>query len=212
MEIEVDYLERVSEIKLRLFDMETSRMALEEEANLKRLGYRADEIQARVGELTQQREDIRQQQQEGTDAAVQAARENAAIRQTNLIRDHNRQIFDSLKQQAGGVFDALLTKSQSIWSAIGNSLKTALLTAIKDVVTSRVAAMLMQLFTGQKASFASAGSGRGGGGGSGGGMGSSGAVGGGMLSGAGWAGSLANLTELPRYPEQTSSVQVLDVV
>jgi hypothetical protein len=221
MEIEVDYLERVSVIKLRLFDMETSRMALEEEATLKRLGYRADEIQARIGELTQQREDIRQQQQEGTDAAVQAARENAAIRQTNLIRDHNRQIFDSLKQQAGGVFDALLTKSQSIWAAIGNSLKTALLTAIKDVVTSRVAAMLMQLFTGQKMSFASQTSGSGGvlggiggvlgigaapvfggtggtgggfgGGGTGGGMGSSGAAGGGMLSGAGWAGSLANL-------------------
>jgi hypothetical protein len=36
------------------------------------------------------------------------------------------------------VFDALLTKSQSVWSAIGNSLKTAMLTAIKDVVTSRV--------------------------------------------------------------------------
>jgi hypothetical protein len=33
-----------------------------------------------------------------------------------------------------------------VWSAIGNSLKTALLTAIKDVVTSRVAAMLMNLF------------------------------------------------------------------
>jgi hypothetical protein len=163
LEIEVEYIERVSEIKLRLFDMETSRMALEEEATLRRLGYRADEIQARIGELTQQREDVRQQQQEGTEAAVEAARENAAIRQANLIRDHNRQIFDSLKQQAGGVFDALLTKSQSIWSAIGNSLKTALLTAIKDVVTSRVAAMLMQLFTGQKMSFASAGSGGGGG-------------------------------------------------
>jgi hypothetical protein len=79
-----------------------------------------------------------------------------------LIRDHNRQIFDSLKQQAGGVFDALLTKSQSIWAAIGKSMKTALLTAIKDVVTSRVAAMLTQLFTGQRVSFASQTSGGGG--------------------------------------------------
>jgi len=212
MEIEVDYLERVSEIKLRLFDMETSRMVLEEEANLKRLGYRADEVQARIGELTQQREDIRQQQQEGTDAAIQAARENAAIRQANLIRDHNRQIFDSLKQQAGGVFDALLTKSQSVWSAIGNSLKTAILTAIKDIVTSRVAATLMQLFTGQRVSFASQTSSGGifrgvggllgigaapvfGGTGSGAGGTSAGSagVGSGLLSGTGWAGSLAGL-------------------
>jgi hypothetical protein len=148
--IEIEYLERVHEIKQRLFDLETSRMVLEEEANLRRLGYRADEIRARIAELTQQREEMRRHQQEATDAAVQAARENAAIRQAEMIRDHNRQILESLKRQAEGVFDALLTKSQSVWSAIANSLKTALLTAIKEVVTSRVAAMLMQLFAGMR--------------------------------------------------------------
>ena len=153
LQIEVDYLERVHEIKMRLFDMETSRMVLEEEANLRRLGYRADEISARIGELTVQRDQIRQQQQETTDAAVQAARENASHRQAQLISAHNRQVFESFKRQADGVFDALLTKSQSVWWAIGNSLKTALLTAIKDVVTSRVAAMLMQLFMGTKVAF-----------------------------------------------------------
>ena len=87
------------------------------------------------------------------------------------MREHNRQIFDSLKQQAGGVFDALLTKSQSVWKAIGNSLKTALLTAIKEVVTSRVAATLMYMFTGQKVSFAGGGAGPGGSGGMLGGLG-----------------------------------------
>jgi len=157
--IEIEYLERVHEIKQRLFDLETSRMVLEEEANLRRLGYRADEIQARIAELTQQREEIRRQQQEATEAAIQAARENAAIRQAELIRDHNRQIFESLKRQAEGVFDALLTKSQSIFSAIANALKTAVLTAIKEIVTSRVAALLMELFTGARVAFAGAGSG-----------------------------------------------------
>src|SRR5581483_6348521 len=73
----------------------------------------------------------------------------------------NRQIFDSLKRQAEGVFDALLTKSQSIFSAIGNALKTAVLTAIKEVVSSRVAAMLMQLFTGTRVTFAPGGAGAG---------------------------------------------------
>ncbi len=152
--IEVEYLTRVHEIRMRLFDLETSRMVIEEEANLKRLGYRAEEIQARIAELTAQRDEIRRFQQEATDAAIQGARETAAIRQAQLIRDQNQRIFDSFKRQAEGVFDALLTKSQSIWSAIGNSLKTALLTAIKDVVTSRVAAMLMQLFTGTRVSLA----------------------------------------------------------
>ena len=162
MEIEVAYLQRVNDIRLRLFDLDTSRMLIEEEANLKRLGYKADDIRARIAEVTQQRQDLRGQQQESTDAAIQAARENAAVRQGQLIRDENRRIFDSFKGQAEGVFDALLTKSQSIWSAIGNSLKTALLTAIKDVVSSRVAAMLMQLFTGQKVTFQQGGMGGGG--------------------------------------------------
>jgi hypothetical protein len=152
--IEVEYLTRVHEIRMRLFDLETSRMVIEEEANLKRLGYRAEEIQARIAELTAQRDEIRRFQQEATDAAIQGARETAAIRQAQIVRDANQRIFDSFKRQAEGVFDALLTKSQSIWSAIGNSLKTALLTAIKDVVTSRVAAMLMQLFTGTRVSLA----------------------------------------------------------
>jgi hypothetical protein len=92
-------------------------------------------------------------------------RENAANRTAQLVREQNRAIFESLKQQAGGVFDALLQKSQSVWSAIANSFKTALLTAIKEVVTSRVAAMLMHLFTGQRVTFAGGGAGPGGNGG-----------------------------------------------
>jgi hypothetical protein len=155
--IEIELLTRVHEIRMRLFDLETSRMVIEEEAQLKRLGYRTEEIQARIAELTAQRDEIRRFHQEATDAAIQGARETAAIRQAQLVLDHNQRIFDSFKRQAEGVFDALLTKSQSIWSAIGNSLKTALLTAIKDVVSSRVAAMLMQLFTGTRVSLASGG-------------------------------------------------------
>ena len=57
--IAIEYLERVHEIRMRLFDLETSRMVLEEEAQLKRLGFRADEIQARISELTAQRDEIR---------------------------------------------------------------------------------------------------------------------------------------------------------
>ena len=158
-------------MKQALYDMDTRRMLLEEELTLTRLKYKADEIKARIAELTRQRQEIRDQGDEANDAAIRAARENAANRTTQLVREHNRQIFDSLKQQAGGVFDALLTKSQSVWKAIGNSLKTALLTAIKEVVTSRVAATLMYMFTGQKVSFAGGGAGPGGSGGMLGGLG-----------------------------------------
>jgi hypothetical protein len=162
-QIEIEYLQKVHEVKQRLYDMDTSRLLLEEELTLKRLGYRADEITARLAELSGQRQEIRAQGDEANDAAIQGARENAANRSAQLVRDQNRQIFESLRQQAGGVFDALLQKSQSVWKTIGNSLRTALLTAIKDVVTSRVAAMLMSLFTGQKVTFAGGGAGTGGG-------------------------------------------------
>jgi len=161
-EIEIDYLEKVHEVRQRLYDMDTSRLLLEEELMLKRLGYQADEIRARIAALSQQREDIRRQNQEATDAAIQAVRENAANRTAQLVREQNRTIFESLKQQAGGVFDALLQKSQSVWSAIANSFKTALLTAIKEVVTSRVAALLMQLFTGTRVSLVGGGASSGG--------------------------------------------------
>src|SRR5690606_22316036 len=120
---------------------------------------------------SQQREDIRRQNQEATDAAIQAARENAANRAAQLVREHNRTILESLKQQARGVCAALLQKSQSVWSAISNAFKTAMPTAIREVVTSRVAAMLMYLFTGQKVTFAGGGAGSRGSGGILGGLG-----------------------------------------
>ncbi|MBS1853887.1 MAG: hypothetical protein JST11_00865 [Acidobacteria bacterium] len=169
--IEIDYLQKVHQVKQALYDMDTRRMLMEEELTLKRLGYKADEIKARLDELAGQRKEIHDQRDEANDDAIKAARENAANRQAQIIREHNRSIFDSLKQQAGGVFDALLQKSQSVWSAIGNAFKAAILTAIKEVVTSRVAAILMQLFTGQKVSFAGGGAGPGGSGGILGGLG-----------------------------------------
>ena len=158
-QIEIDHIERVHGIRMRMFELETSTMLIEEEASMTRLGYRADEIRSRIAELTALRDEIKRANQDETSAAIDAARQSAANRTAEMIRDHNRGIFDSFKRQAEGVFDALLTKSHSIWSSIGNSLKTALLTAIKDVVTSRVAAMLMQMFTGTPVSLRPATSG-----------------------------------------------------
>ena len=152
-------LERVHEIKPRLFGIETSRLVQEEQRRIASLSYQAERVNQRIRELTQQREEIRRQTSEQTDAAITAAQENAAIRQTQLVRDHNRQVFDSFKRQADGVFDALLAKSYSIWAAIGNSFKTALPTAIKEVVTPRIGATLTLLITGQRVRVEGAGPG-----------------------------------------------------
>lgn len=84
--IEIAYLQKVHEIRQRLYDMDTSRMLLEEELSLKRLGYKADEIKARIAELSGQREEIRQRNDEATDASIAAARQNAANRAALMIR------------------------------------------------------------------------------------------------------------------------------
>ena len=49
--IEIDYLEKVHEVKQALYDMDARRMLLEEELNLTQLKYKADEIKARIEEL-----------------------------------------------------------------------------------------------------------------------------------------------------------------
>ena len=41
-------LEKVHQVKQALYDMDTRRMLMEEELTLKRLGYKADEIKARL--------------------------------------------------------------------------------------------------------------------------------------------------------------------
>jgi hypothetical protein len=99
-----------------------------------------------------------------TAAAIAKIQQDVGNRSVQIVRDNNERVFSSLKQQAGGVFDALTRKSESVWAAIGNSFKTAMLTAIKDVVTSRVAALLAQLVTGQQVKLAGGGGTYGGGG------------------------------------------------
>lgn len=69
----------------------------------------------------------------------QAAAERAA-REAEANYKHT---FSTLKSEAGGVFDALLQKSTNVFAAIGNAFKVAILSAIKDIVTSRVARALM---------------------------------------------------------------------
>jgi hypothetical protein len=115
-------------------------------------------------EIEERLRTIREKSQNETDdvdrkkrAEVDAQRDQATIRSADLIRSHMQSQFDSLKKSAGDVFDALLTKSSNIFTAIGNIFKTAILTAIKDIVTSRVAGTLMQMLYGQKVTFANNG-------------------------------------------------------
>jgi hypothetical protein len=162
-EIEVRAMKERARIQIEMLDAQTERdvAAARRAAMAQGIFYEPylQEIESKVRELGQHEKDALQK---ATTSEIDVAQAKGAAATRKLVVDHYRSIFQSLKEQAGGVFDALVTKSQSVWSAIGNSLKTALLTAIKDVVTSRVAAMLMYLFTGQKVTFAGGGTASGG--------------------------------------------------
>ena len=165
-DIEVRAIKERAKIEIEQIDLLTERQAIaaQRAAMAQGIFYQPylDQLAGQIRDLGQQEKDALQK---ATASEVDVAQVKGAAETRKLVTDHYKSIFDSLKQQAGGVFDALVTKSQSVWAAIGNSFKTAILTAIKDVVTSRVAAMLMQLFTGQKVSFAGGGAGAGGSGG-----------------------------------------------
>lgn len=145
--IEVQAMKDRTKIELEEIDARTERQVDEARKAAMAQGIfddaRLDQIGNKIRELGQHE---KASLQKATTAEIDVAQIKGATSTRKLVTDQYQSIFQSLKQQAGGVFDALVTKSQSVWSAIGNSLKTALLTAIKDVVTSRVAAMLMKLF------------------------------------------------------------------
>jgi hypothetical protein len=159
-EIEVRAIKARAEIEKEQIAAQTERQVLAAQRAAMAQGIfnqpYLDQLGDKIRELRQRETEALQT---ATASHVDVAQTSSAASTRRIVTDHYRSIFDSLKQQAGGVFDALVTRSQSVSSAIGNSFKTAILTAIKDVVTSRVAAMLMQLFTGQKVSFAGGGSG-----------------------------------------------------
>jgi hypothetical protein len=148
LQIEEEYLLRRFALRADELRRESELEIATMEAIARARGIAEEQIAARRDAILKDYAERARQMEAETQAAIDAARDNAAIRQAQIIRDQNQRIFDAFKRQAEGVFDALLTRSQSVWSAMGNALKTALLTAIKEVVTSRIAALLMQLFAG----------------------------------------------------------------
>ena len=90
----------------------------------------------------------------GRDLEIQAQsriddiRERAAIRQSEMIIQRNEKVFDSLKRQAEGVIDALITRTSSLGDVLKNIFKAAILTPVKDAVSSRIAAFLTGQVTG----------------------------------------------------------------
>jgi tape measure domain-containing protein len=171
--IEQDFVLRSTDLRYSLFKRQVLReLALDEEKyNKKELSEAS--FQAKVEAADLKLLQRRAQLGEDADAAVAAAGSKARIAASRLAVDSAQQSFEDLKRSVGGVFDQLVTKSNDIFSAIGNIAKTALLSAIKEVVTSRIASQLLGLIGGSRSPQLSGGG-----------------FGGGLLRQAGLGGSL----------------------
>lgn len=115
--------------------------------------------------LTQEARALETLSEQTGDAVLTAQRQTAA-QQADLLASHNQRVFDQLKRSAEGVFDSLTRSSEGFFQNLANIMKTAMLTAIKEIVTSRVALALTELFGGGRFGVqTTSGGGRGGGGG-----------------------------------------------
>lgn len=151
--IEEDYLNRTAVLEIEQIQRRSEREILYLNVDLfnKLISYkdfveRRDAILDASGQKAKRIAD-------DTEASVESARRAAAIRSVQLINDSTRSTFDSIKQSAGGLFDAMTAKGQTAAQAIGNFLKTTILTALKEIVTSQIAATLTTLVTGRSVSF-----------------------------------------------------------
>jgi hypothetical protein len=161
------------------------------------------ELDARLDAINEARRVEKQAVEDKADADADKARMAGTIQQASVVRDQIQSTFNSLKSSAEGVLDSMFTKSQSVLGSIANFFKVAMLTAIKEIMSSQIAAMLMQLLYGQSApAGATSRGGRASGGGSlfgslggllglgagGSGRGSGSSGGGGIFGGGGWGG------------------------
>jgi len=159
--IEEDYLLRSLALKAAALDREAQAEVVMMEAIARARFISEEEIARRRDELLRAFAEKARQLEVSTQDAINAARENAAIRQTQIVRDTNQRIFDQMKSASERVFDAMLQKGQSIFSALADALKNAVLTVLREIVTSQVARMLTAPFTGQRVALVPGGAGGG---------------------------------------------------
>jgi hypothetical protein len=153
--IEQDYLTRSAALEIASIDMRMQHEIERARDTARREGVDPSaRIDAIIKDFGQQAEAV----QATWEVGMTTAGRKRALAVADAIQSQNKTLFDNLKQSADRVFDAMLSKSKSVWEAMGNALKTAFLTAFKEIVTSQIAKYLFQLLTGQKMAFANPGS------------------------------------------------------
>ena len=156
-EIEEAALRQSLTRKARNLDLELEYEIATLEAIGRARGLSEDEINARREALQRLSLARVKQISEETEDAIAAARETAAIRSASAVQQNNIRVFEGLKRNVEGLFDAVVTRSRSFGQAIGDAIKLPILAALKEIVSSKIAAFLFEIFGGGKVSVAAGG-------------------------------------------------------
>lgn len=77
-----------------------------------------------------------------------------AWRTTNeTIIEEQKKVYEGMKSTVEKIFDAITGKGKSVWEAISNAAKTAIIGTVKEQVSSQIAAGLTQSVTGKAVTF-----------------------------------------------------------
>jgi hypothetical protein len=161
--IEKEYADRGLALQLQRINTERARAIAGIQADARSKGIPDDDplLNQRIG-LENQKYDQETQalQSANSDRELSDAMKTAKAKEDLQIQS-NRRIYDSLKQDAAGLFDQLVSHTKS-WADFAKDLfKSAILTPVKDIFSSQVAGLFTGLITGNKVTFDPVGTGQG---------------------------------------------------
>jgi tape measure domain-containing protein len=150
---------KVSQIQ-EIEDLQEQQIALTRRAQLQAAqeafdAYKDSHSEFAAGVEEEARKLARTQVQIERDAGAQIQMDRLeSWRTTNeVIIEEQKKVYEGLKSTVDKIWDALTGKGKSAWQEIGNAVKTAISGAIKEAVTSRIAASLTQTVTGRGVTF-----------------------------------------------------------
>lgn len=153
LDIETAYLAQGTAVELTQFDVRQSELRRK---TLEGLQQRFKD-EAVVNELISQVDanglDERKRIQSKYYTGVEAATQASALEQTKILRDNALSVFDSVKKSTDTVLDQILSKSKSVFGAIGDAIKGAFISTFKSIISSQFAAAVTKLTTGIPITF-----------------------------------------------------------
>ncbi len=137
-EIEVEFVKRSIDLQKRRIEAEAG-FAIARQPELQ------DQLEVR------QKADLDRLSEQQADTVL-LARKTLINRQSEAIIRENERVFNRLKRGAEDVFDSLLRSSQGFFENLTNIFKTAILTGIREVVSTQIASALAPVFGGSNQS------------------------------------------------------------